>query len=70
MAMQNLLRLPQVEAAVGYRRSTLYRLIRRGDFPAPISLGGSKGRASAWIEEEVNDWIQKRITASRNGGAK
>lgn len=67
MAMQNLLRLPQVEAAVGYRRSTLYRLIQRGEFPAPISLGA---RASAWIEDEVNDWIQKRIAASRNGGAK
>lgn len=67
MATQNLLRLVNVEAATGYKRSTLYRLIQRGEFPAPISLS-SNGRASAWVEDEVNSWIQKRITASRNGG--
>ncbi len=67
MATQNLLRLPQVERAVGYKRSTLYRLIQRGEFPRPISLSES-GRASAWIESEINDWIQKRIVESRNGG--
>ena len=68
MATQNLLRLPKVEAATGYRRSTIYRLIQEGTFPAPISLGA---RASAWIEDEVNAWIQKRIRSSReDGGAK
>lgn len=69
MATQNLLRLPKVEAATGYKRSTIYRLIQCGEFPAPITLS-SNGRASAWIEDEVNAWIQERITASRNGGAK
>jgi len=70
MATQNLLRLPRVEAATGYKRSTIYRLIQRGEFPSPISLSES-GRASAWIESEINDWIQKRIHESRNsGGAK
>ena len=66
MAMQNLLRLPKVEAATGYKRSTIYRLIQEGKFPAPISLGG---RASAWIEEEVGAWIQERIRESREGAA-
>lgn len=70
MATQNLLRLPLVEVATGYKKSTLYRLIQRGEFPAPISLSPS-GRASAWVEEEVNSWVQKRIAESRkNGGAK
>jgi len=67
MATQNLLRLPRVEAATGYKRSTIYRLIQQGEFPAPISLGA---RASAWVEDEVNAWIQKRIRESRDGGAK
>lgn len=67
MATQNLLRLPRVEAATGYKRSTIYRLIQQGEFPAPISIGA---RASAWVEEEVNAWIQERITESRSGGAK
>lgn len=70
MATQNLLRLPKVEAATGYRRSTIYRLIQQGEFPPPISLS-SGGRASAWVEDEINAWIQKRIAESRNGrGAK
>lgn len=66
MATQNLLRLPKVEAATGYKRSTIYRLIQRGEFPAPISLSAN-GRASAWVEDEINDWIQKRIEESRGG---
>lgn len=70
MATQNLLRLPRVEAATGYKRSTIYRLIQQGRFPPPISLSPG-GRASAWVEDEINAWIQKRITESRNGmGAK
>ena len=66
MATQNLLRLPKVEAAVGFKRSTIYRLIQQGKFPPPISLS-STGRASAWVEDEINLWVQQRIAASRNG---
>lgn len=69
MATQSLLRLPKVEAATGYKRSTIYRLIQRGEFPAPISLSPG-GRASAWIEDEINAWVQQRIAESRNGGPK
>jgi prophage regulatory protein len=64
MAIQNLLRLPQVEAATGYRRSSIYRLIKNREFPAPILLS-KNGRASAWIEAEVQQWIEQRIAESR-----
>lgn len=70
MATQSLLRLPKVEAATGYKRSTIYRLVQQGKFPPPISLSPG-GRASAWVESEVESWIQKRIAESRsNGGTK
>lgn len=59
-----LLRLPQVEDVVGYRRSTIYRLIKQGEFPAPISLS-KNGRASAWVQEEIFAWAEKRIAESR-----
>jgi prophage regulatory protein len=59
---QSLLRLPAVLARVGYSRSTLYGLIARGAFPAPIRLGA---RASAWPSDEVDSWIQQRIQHSR-----
>lgn len=57
-----ILRLPTVKARTGLSRSTIYLRIAEGSFPAPISLGG---RAVGWIEAEVNDWLAKRIEASR-----
>lgn len=57
-----ILRLPTVKARTGLSRSTIYLRIAEGNFPAPVSLGG---RAVGWIEAEVNDWLAKRIEASR-----
>lgn len=58
-----ILRLPQVLALVGLRRSTVYNHIQNGVFPKPIKLG----RASGWIQAEVQAWIQSQIDASRRG---
>lgn len=55
-------RLPQVVAATGYRRSSIYRLINLGQFPRPIKIGE---RASAWVAHEVRTWITGRIKLSR-----
>ena len=60
-----LIRRPAVEGMTGLSRSSLYDKIRRGEFPAPVSLGAS---AVAWIEAEVNAWIQARIEAGRTTG--
>jgi prophage regulatory protein len=57
-----ILRLPTVKARTGLSRSTIYLRISEGSFPAAVSLGG---RAVGWIEAEVNDWLAKRIEASR-----
>lgn len=57
-----ILRLPTVKARTGLSRSTIYLRVSEGSFPAPVSLGG---RAVGWIEAEVNDWLAKRIEASR-----
>lgn len=61
--MVRLLRLPDVIAQTGYRRSRLYELVRSGKFPRPVSLGG--GRAVAWPSSEIDAWIADRIRASR-----
>ena len=55
-----LLRLPTVAARTGLPRSTIYAKIKEGDFPAPIPLGK---RSVAWIESQVDEWIQSRIAA-------
>lgn len=57
-----ILRLPAVKARTGLSRSTIYLRITEGSFPPPVSLGG---RAVGWIEAEVNEWLARRIEASR-----
>jgi prophage regulatory protein len=59
-----LIRMPQVREICPLSRPSLYRLIREGKFPPPISLGG--GRAVAWLRREVDDFVRQRI-AERAG---
>lgn len=42
----------------------MYALIQKGEFPKPIKLSE---RSSAWLESEVQAWIDARI-AARDGG--
>jgi len=60
-----ILRLPAVKARTGLSRSSIYLRISKGEFPAPVSLGG---RAVGWVEEDINQWLAEKIKASR--GAK
>lgn len=52
------MRLNDVKDATGLARSTIYKYVKQGIFPAPVSLGG---RAVAWVEGEVAAWIAARI---------
>ena len=61
--MESLLRLPEVEARTGLRRSAIYKRIESAEFPRPVRL---TAKAVAWPESEVSAWIQARIAASRN----
>ena len=56
------IRLPEVKRRTGLSRSSIYLRAARGDFPSPVNLGG---RAVAWIDQEVQHWIDQQITASR-----
>ena len=57
-----IIRLPVVLERTGLSRSTIYLMISKSEFPAPISLGA---RAVGWIEEEVLLWLKDKIEASR-----
>lgn len=57
-----ILRMSEVERTTGLKKSTIYLLIKQGDFPLPISLGA---RASGWLLSEINQWKQERIALSR-----
>jgi prophage regulatory protein len=52
-------------ATVGGGKLDIYLRITRGTFPKPVSLGG---RAVGWLEAEVQQWLQRRIEASRSEG--
>ncbi|ENM5751140.1 AlpA family transcriptional regulator [Vibrio mimicus] len=53
-----LIRFREVLTMTGLSRSSLYRFIEENQFPPQVQLGG---RAVAWVEGEVQDWIKKRI---------
>jgi len=53
-----LLRLPAVCALIGLSKSQIYRMIRSGEFPAPVRLGQN---SVAWPSDQVDSWIQKKI---------
>ena len=71
------IRLPEVLSRTGYGRTTIYRKMEDGSFPSSVKLDGPRkdpeafdSRAIAWIEYEVEQWIESRIeerdTVNRN----
>jgi prophage regulatory protein len=52
-----LLRIGAVIRTTGLGRSTIYRLITNGDFPAPVRLSA---RAVAWRRADVETWTAAR----------
>ena len=60
--MVTILKLPQVMAATGLSRSSIYLRMSEGSFPRQISLGA---RSIGWIDSEVQEWISGQIRKSR-----
>ena len=63
-----LIRLNEVLSRTGYGRTSIYRKMDEGAFPKCLKLGAPikepkqfDSRAIAWIEEEVDKWVQERI---------
>ena len=56
--MNRLLKVKNVIEITGVSRSHLYALAQKGEFPKQVKL---TERSSAWVESEVQDWIDTRI---------
>lgn len=57
-----LLRLPEVMELTGLGRDSIYKLVRRGLFPAQRKI---TERASAWRADEVARWVESRPAVAR-----
>lgn len=62
-----LLRWPAVAEITGICRSHAHQLIAKGMFPRQVKLVPG-GRASAWKESEIREWVQQRISEADNNG--
>ncbi len=62
----SLIRLSEVQRRTGYSKAWIYRLIQDKRFPASVKIGS---RAIAFVESEVDEWIEKRIAESRGEAA-
>ena len=58
---RRVMRRPEVERVTGISRSTLYEMIKSGEFPKPMRLGR---RAVGWPETVVSEWLDSRPTAA------
>jgi len=62
-----ILRWPEVQSRVDFSKSYAYVLQAKGLFPQSIKLIEG-GRAMGYIESEVDEYIETRISLSRRGG--
>lgn len=56
------LRLPQVLRVIPISKSTLWRRVMAGTFPAPVKLSV---RVTVWRVEDVRRWMDEQGTARK-----
>lgn len=58
------------ERGVSYSEEHLRRLAQVGEFPQPVKLSDAgRGSRKAWVESEIDAWIDERIVARDTGEA-
>lgn len=51
------IRFPEVEDLVGFKRTHIYQMIRDGNFPRPLKIGG----ASRWSLNVIQEWMRAQV---------
>lgn len=62
MATTRLLRREEVLDRLGIRRTKLAEMVRTGELPGPVIVSGT---VRAWPEDEILEFINRRISTSR-----
>lgn len=63
MNTTQIIRQPEVCRRLSISRTTLYQLIKDEQFPQPIKICG--GRASGWLETDIDEFIQAAVDSAR-----
>ena len=61
MEKDRLLHRSEVEKRCGLSRSSVYRLMRTGEFPVPLKIGP---KAVRWPQSEIEHWLSERPRAT------
>lgn len=56
----NILRIAGVSKKVGLSKSSIWKFIHEGRFPAPLELGL---KARGWRESDLDEWLSNRPVA-------
>lgn len=59
---QRLIRRKEVQAKTGLGASSIYAMMKTGEFPQCLNLSE---RRVAWIESEIDQWVSDRINTHR-----
>ena len=59
---RRLIRRKEVQTKTGLCTSSIYALMKKGDFPQSLQISI---RRVAWIESEVDQWISDRIASHK-----
>lgn len=57
------MRIEDVMKSCGLSRSSIYRLMARGQFPKPIAIGE---KCKAWVSDEIEAWMDS-VRAGQGG---
>lgn len=61
--MVNFLNLEQVETKTTLCKSTIYKLMKNGEFPKNFTVSGKR---KAWLESDVEDWMMSKMEECNN----
>ena len=61
---KSFIRISEVIELTTLSKSTIYRLIRKNEFPKPIALRGME-KVRLFVKGEVEDWIENQIATCR-----
>ncbi|GMV00400.1 MAG: AlpA family transcriptional regulator [Burkholderiaceae bacterium] len=57
-----ILRLDEVCAKIGLRKTAVYQMAADGEMPSQVRIGA---RAVGWVEREIDAWLAQRIERGR-----